>query len=244
MVGASIVGEIAHFVGLWGSADCLSVHSVLQKLERIVRVTRRYRELPDSPVLLQYTRGNAASQARSSICAVTGKFYPIGNPVVRSQFLLDRSDRQLLPSGPACFNDIQLSIRTDTSGTIGFGTAFEMLRLVTRLIDAVTIICVALVCVALVAAPTRALEAYSHCVTADEVDPLEEDGVPAEDPIDEAGSVPTRVRTRSDLRSYSAAIGADIIRISSSRCRPRTPTVAGTAGALIGRNGCGATLRC
>lgn len=122
-------------------------------------------------------------------------------------------------------------------------TTFKMLRRPAKFIDAVLILWVAMVCVALVAAPTRALDGLQLFASGDEVDPLEGADAPEEDSI-EFGSVPTRARTRQEDRHLSDAGGISFIRICSATIRPRSLTAADIAGALIGRNGCGAILRC
>lgn len=118
-----------------------------------------------------------------------------------------------------------------------------MLRCTARFTDAVLILWVALVCVALVAAPTRALDGFTLFASGDEIDPQEGDDATEEDSA-EFGSVPARVRTRQDDRTLSGAHSVDFIRLSSWTMPSRSLTASGLAGALIGRNGCGAVLRC
>ena len=85
---------------------------------------------------------------------------------------------------------------------------------------------------------------FQVLVAEEDVEPLEEDEAPLEDPFD-AGSLPQRLSPRDELRS-------DFVLRSEQQWGPASKARAGVCGTMdaagrdefSGRNGCGATLRC
>lgn len=102
---------------------------------------------------------------------------------------------------------------------------------------------VALICGALIVSPASAMP-VRQLLSSEDFDPVEEDELPNEDPL-EATSLPELMRSREELRVLLDADAADLWLVNASACRgPRSMTLAESACELLGKNGCGAILRC
>lgn len=119
-----------------------------------------------------------------------------------------------------------------------------MFRRAVNSIVALQPLCVALLCAILITTAVPVTHVFHVLLSAEVVEPLEGDEAPLEDPVD-SGALPQRVRLREDLCCALNGKFAERVWISSSTFRgPRFLTLAGAAGEMIGRNGCGAVLRC
>jgi hypothetical protein len=99
-------------------------------------------------------------------------------------------------------------------------------------------------CLAVAVAPAPAKDVFQLFLANDDGDPLEEDEDATEDPI-ESALVSNRLPLRPDPRR---ALNTRIVQ--DARCGPAgirdccLQRPSGTAGEMLARNGCGATLRC
>lgn len=119
-----------------------------------------------------------------------------------------------------------------------------MVRRALKSVVALLPVWVAVTYCALTSVPAPAAQVFQTFLSAGEVEPLEEDETPAEDPF-ESESIPPRVRSRDDIRSLLDGGLAQHVRVFSSPHRGCDSRLhAGAALELTGRNGRRAILRC
>ena len=119
-----------------------------------------------------------------------------------------------------------------------------MVRRLCNLIIAAQPVLVAVLCGVLMVCAVPVTQVFQVLVSEEDVEPLEEDESPLEDPFD-AGTIPQRLSLREDRCGRSDLLLKQQTGPNSAGLPgfARTMTAL-NAGQLAGRNGCGANLRC